>query len=221
MNIAEAMCRHVPQARLLLVSSGEVYGGSFLAARGPVNEKMALDPMTAYAASKAAAEHFVAHMTRRGLRAIRLRPFNHIGPGQSDRFVVAGFIAQIVNIERGREEPILRVGNLNSKRDFLDVRDVVSAYVEAMASEQLDSGAVLNVASGEARRIGDILDSLLKRAQVAIRVVVDPTRLRAVDVPVTAGDAGLARTLLGWAPVIPFEQTLVDMLEARRARPLL
>jgi GDP-4-dehydro-6-deoxy-D-mannose reductase len=219
-NIVEAMRRRVPEARLLLVSSGEVYGGSFLTARGPVNEHTVLDPTNAYAASKAAAELFIGPMTQQGLRAIRLRPFNHVGPGQSNRFVVATFIEQIVNIERGRQEPVLRVGNLDAQRAFLDVRDVVSAYVEAMASEGLDNGAVLNIASGEARRIGDILESLLMRAQVAVKVVVDPARLRAIDIPVAAGDAGLARELLGWVPKIPFERTLVDMLDARRATPL-
>jgi GDP-4-dehydro-6-deoxy-D-mannose reductase len=220
MNIAEAMCRHVPQARLLLVSSSEVYGGSFLTARGPVNEDMVLDPINAYAASKAAAELFVGQLTRRGLPAIRLRPFNHIGPGQSDRFVVATFIAQIVNIESGSQEPVLRVGNLDAKRDFLDVRDVVSAYVEALASEKLDEGTVLNIASGETRRIGDILESLLKRAKVPVKVVIDPARLRPIDIPVAEGDAGLARAILNWAPKISFEQTLADMLEARRAKSL-
>jgi GDP-4-dehydro-6-deoxy-D-mannose reductase len=220
MNIAEAMCRHVPQARLLLVSSSEVYGGSFLTARGPVNEDMVLDPINAYAASKAAAELFVGQLIRRGLPAIRLRPFNHIGPGQSDRFVVATFIAQIVNIESGSQEPVLRVGNLDAKRDFLDVRDVVSAYVEALASEKLDEGTVLNIASGETRRIGDILESLLKRAKVPVKVVIDPARLRPIDIPVAEGDAGLARAILNWAPKISFEQTLADMLEARRAKSL-
>jgi len=220
MNIAEAMRLHVPQARLLFVSTAEVYGGSFLTARGAVDERAVIDPMNAYAASKAAAELFIAQMARHGLRAIRLRPFNHIGPGQSDRFAVASFVAQIVNIENGRQEPVLSVGNLDAKRDFLDVRDVASAYVKAMAAANLDGGAVLNIASGEARRIGDILESLLKRAKVAIRVMLDPTRLRAVDIPIAVGDAGLARDLLAWAPKIPFEQTLADMLQAQRAKSL-
>jgi GDP-4-dehydro-6-deoxy-D-mannose reductase len=220
MNIAEAMCRHVPQARLLLVSSSEVYGNSFLTARGPVDEGMVLDPINAYAASKAAAELFVGQLTRRGFPAIRLRPFNHIGPGQSDRFVVASFVAQIVNIESGCQEPVLRVGNLDARRDFLDVRDVVSAYVEALASEKLDEGMVLNIASGKTRRIGDILESLLKLAKVPVKVIIDPARLRPIDIPAAEGDARLARAILNWAPKISFEQTLADMLEARRAKSL-
>jgi GDP-4-dehydro-6-deoxy-D-mannose reductase len=194
MNIAEAMRLHVPQARLLFVSTAEVYGG---------NERAAIDPMNAYAASKAAAELFIAQMARHGLRAIRLRPFNHIGPGQSNRFAVASFVAQIVNIESGRQEPVLSVGNLDAKRDFLDVRDVASAYLKAMVAANLDEGAVLDIASGEARRIGDILETLLKRAKVAIGVMLDPARLRAVDIPIAVGDSGLARDLLAWAPKIP------------------
>ena len=98
-------------------------------------------------------------MARHGLRAIRLRPFNHIGPGQSDRFALASFVAQIVNIESGRQEPVLSVGNLDAKRDFLDVRDVASAYLKAMVAANLDEAAVLDIASGDARRIGDILES--------------------------------------------------------------
>ncbi len=217
-NLAEAMRRHVPDARLLFVSTGDVYGGSFLTAQGPVDEHAAVDPMNAYAASKAAAELFIAQMARHGLRAIRLRPFNHTGPGQSDRFAVASFVAQIVDIERGLKDPVLRVGNLDAKRDFLDMRDVVSAYVKAMAAANLNDGVVLNIASGEARRIGDVLETLLKKAKVAAKVVIDPARLRVVDIPIAAGDARLARALLDWAPTIPFEQTLVDMLEARRAK---
>jgi GDP-4-dehydro-6-deoxy-D-mannose reductase len=218
MNIAEAMRRHVPRAQLIFVSSGDVYGASFLTAHAPVDEHAAVDPMSFYAASKAAAELFIAQAGREGLGVIRLRPFNHIGPGQSDRFVVASFVAQIVNIERGRQDPLLRVGDLDAKRDFLDVRDVAAAYVEAMTSEHLESGIILNIASGEARRVGDILESLLKKARVAIRTVADPARFRRVDIPITVGDARLARSLLGWAPKIPFEQTLADMLDARRAK---
>ena len=176
--------------------------------------------MNAYAASKAATELFIAQMARHGLRASRLRPFNHIGPGQSDRFALASFVAQIVNIESGRQEPVLSVGNLDAKRDFLDVRDVASAYLKAMVAANLDQGAVLDIASGEARRIGDILETLLKRAKVAIRVVLDPARLRAVDIPIAVGDSGLARDFLAWAPKIPFEQTLADMLQAQRAKSL-
>lgn len=115
-------------------------------------------------------------------------------------------------------EPVLHVGNLDAKRDFLDVRDVVAAYVEAMASERLESGAILNIASGEARRVGDVLESLLKKAKVPIRTVADPARFRPVDIQATVGDARLARALLDWAPKIPFEQTLTDMLDAQRAK---
>jgi GDP-4-dehydro-6-deoxy-D-mannose reductase len=119
---------------------------------------------------------------------------------------------------RAFQEPVLHVGNLDAKRDFLDVRDVVAAYVEAMASERLESGAILNIASGEARRVGDVLESLLKKAKVPIRTVADPARFRPVDIQATVGDARLARALLDWAPKIPFEQTLTDMLDAQRAK---
>ncbi|SDR61084.1 GDP-4-dehydro-6-deoxy-D-mannose reductase [Rhizobiales bacterium GAS191] len=219
LNIAEAMRRHVPQARLLFVSSSEVYGGSFRSASAPIDETVPLDPMNSYAASKAAADLLIGQMAHQGLQAIRLRPFNHTGPGQNDRFVVASFVAQIVGIERGDQEPVLRVGNLDAQRDFLDARDIVTAYAQAMAASDLTNGTVLNIASGRARRIGDILEDLLKRARVAIRILVDPARLRAVEIPVAVGDAGRARALLDWAPNIPFEQTLDEMLDAQRAKP--
>ena len=176
MNIAEAMRRHVPRAQLIFVSSGEVYGASFLTARAPVDEHAAVDPMTFYAASKAAAELFIAQAGREGLGVIRLRPFNHIGPGPSDRFVVASFVAQIVNIGRHARTRFFASATLDAERDFLDVRDVAAAYVEAMTSEHLESGTILNIASGEAHRVGDILESLLKKAKVALRTVADPAR---------------------------------------------
>ena len=219
LNLAVAMRRHVPQARLLFASSSEVYGGSFRHASAPLNESAVLDPMNLYASSKAAADLLIGQMAHEGLSAVRVRPFNHTGPGQEDRFVVPSFVAQIVNIERGRQEPVLRVGNLDAQRDFLDVRDVIAAYVLALASESLDKGTILNIASGQPRRIGDILETLLGRAKLPIRVVVDPAQLRPVEIPVAAGDAGRARALLGWAPQIPFEETLAEMLEARRAKP--
>ena len=169
----------MPQARLLFVSTAEVYGGSFLTARGAVDERAAIDPMNAYAASKAAAELFIAQMARHGLRAIRLRPFNHTGPGQSVRFRGSIFCrahGQYRDFVPGASP---KRSNLDAKRDFLDVRDVASAYVKAMAAANLDEGAALNIASGEARRIGDILESLPKRAKLAIRIMRDPSRLLA------------------------------------------
>ncbi len=128
------------------------------------------------------------------------------------------FAAQIAAIERGGREPVLRVGNLDARRDFLDVRDVVEAYLLAATVPGLPRGAVLNVASGEPRRIGDVLDALLALSRASIRVERDPALMRPSDVPVTAGDAARARELLGWRPRIPWETTLRDVLDDHRRR---
>ena len=128
------------------------------------------------------------------------------------------FAAQIAAIERGERDPVMRVGNLDARRDFLDVRDVVEAYRLAATVPSLPRGVVLNIASGEPRRIGDVLDALLAMSRAAIRVERDPALMRPSDVPVTAGNASRARDLLGWQPRIPWETTLRDVLDDHRRR---
>jgi len=153
---------------------------------------------------------------RRGLDVVLMRPFNHAGPGQGEGFVVSAFAAQIARIEAGAE-PVIRVGDLEAERDFVDVRDVCDAYALALTAP-LTPGTALNLASGRARRIGDVLEALLSMSRVAIRVETDPDRLRPSEVPCALGDATRARALLGWEPRIPFEDTLRDALEDWRAR---
>ncbi len=174
--------------------------------------------MNPYATTKAAADLLLGEMAEAGLQAVRFRPFNHTGPGQSTAFAVPSFAAQIAAIERGEREPVMRVGNLDARRDFLDVRDVVEAYLLAATASSLPRGVVLNLASGEPRRIGDVLDALLRLSSVAIRVERDPALMRPSDVPVTAGNAARARALLGWRPSIPWETTLRDVLDDHRRR---
>ncbi len=218
LNLAEAVIRHAPGARFVQAGSSEVYGGSFNAAGGTVDEDAPLAPLNPYATTKAAGDLLLGEMAEAGLDAVRVRPFNHTGPGQATAFAVPAFAAQIAAIERGEREPVLRVGNLDARRDFLDVRDVVEAYLLAATVPGLPRGVVLNVASGEPRRIGDVLDALLAMSRVAIRVEPDPALMRPSDVPVTAGDAARARALLGWRPRIPWETTLRDVLDDHRRR---
>ena len=117
----------------------------------------------------------IGQMAREGLNAIRVRPFNHTGPGQTERFVIPAFAAQIARIEAGIHEAVIRVGNLDARRDFLDVRDVADAYLSlALSSLSFEPGLVLNLASGTGRRIGDILDEFVSLASVKIRVETDP-----------------------------------------------
>ena len=220
MNLATSVLRHCPDCRFIFVSSSEVYGGSFRLSNLPLTELARLDPENTYAASKAAADLLVGQLARQGLQAVRLRPFNHTGPGQDSRFVIPSFASQIVQIEQGHLEPVLRVGNLDACRDFSDVRDIVAAYVAViMRSAQFEPGQILNLASGRPRRIGDILEQLVAKSRVSIRIETDPQKLRPNDTPSASGDATLARQQLGWSPQIDMDQTLADMLDHLRNNP--
>ncbi|MER8629843.1 GDP-mannose 4,6-dehydratase [Mesorhizobium opportunistum] len=212
MNLAESATRHAPQARFVHVSSSEAYGASFQSVRGPVTETVPLRPMTVYGATKAAADLMIGQMAHDGLRAIRFRPFNHTGPGQSDVYVVSAFARQIAEIVSGKSEPVIRVGNLEAERDFLDVRDVVRAYATAALAD-LDDGPehVYNIASGQPRKIRDILDMLIARSGIDIEVRADPEKFRPNDIPSASGDASKARAELNWTPLVPFEQTIADV----------
>jgi GDP-4-dehydro-6-deoxy-D-mannose reductase len=221
MNLAEAVLQHAPSARFIFVSTSEVYGESFKAAGQALDEDARLDPTTPYAASKAAADLLIGQVSREGLNAVRFRPFNHTGPGQMDEYVIPAFASQIARIEMGLQEPILRVGNLDVQRDFLDVRDVVEAYTLAVLRRtELAPGTIMNIASGVPRRVGDILEALLSKARVAIRVEQDSARLRPNDTPLAVGDATRAGTLLSWAPKIDWEKTLNDVLDDWRAKTI-
>lgn len=218
MNLAEAVRAEAPGCRFVFAGTSEAYGGTFAARAGiPLDEDAPLDPANTYAASKAAADLLVGQMARDGLDAVRMRPFNHTGPGQSDAYVIPAFAAQVARIEAGLQPPVLRVGNLDAVRDFLDVRDVVEGYVRALVAPDLPSGTILHLASGMPRRVGDILDALLRQARVPIRVEPDPDRMRPSDTPVAVGSAARARAALGWEPRIPFTQTLADVLDHWRA----
>ncbi|WP_192256434.1 GDP-mannose 4,6-dehydratase [Mesorhizobium caraganae] len=212
MNLAESVLRHAPKARFVYVGSSEAYGASFLNVAGPVTESAPLRPMNVYGATKAAADLMIGQMAYDGLRAVRFRPFNHTGPGQSDTYVVSNFARQIAEIVSGKSEPIIHVGNLEAERDFLDVRDVVPAYASS-AILDLDAGPdhVYNLASGQPRKIRDILDALIAQSGIDIEVRADPEKFRPNDIPVAWGDASKARAKLNWQPLVPFEQTIADV----------
>jgi GDP-4-dehydro-6-deoxy-D-mannose reductase len=214
MNLAYSVLRRSPKARFIFVSSSEVYGDAFKRLNRPVDENARLEPTNPYAASKAAADLLLGQLAREGLKVIRFRPFNHTGPGQTDRFVIPAFATQIARIKSGLQEPILRVGNLDARRDFLDVRDVVNAYLLALALPDRDSeaGEILNLASGIPRRIGEILDELIALTAVSVRIEQDPARIRANDTLLAIGDATAARRTLGWVPHVPWGVTLRDLV---------
>ncbi len=219
LNLARAVLAEAPACRFLYVSTSEVYGASF---RGgvPVTELTPLAPMNTYAASKAAADLAIGAMVNEGLRAIRVRPFNHTGPGQTEAFVVPAFARQMTRIEAGLQPARMKVGALEPARDFLDVRDICTAYIACLTqpNSALPPGTILNLASGIPRRIGDILQAMVRLAGIEVAVESDVGLLRPSDIPLACGDSSRAHQLLGWAPRIAWEQTLTDVLAYWRGR---
>lgn len=217
LNIGQAILSRAPNARLIYVGSSEAYGGSFLHCTEPLIESAALEPRSAYGATKAAADLLIGQMALDGLNAVRFRPFNHTGPGQAADYVVSAFARQVARIECGLQLPVVNVGNLEAERDFLDVRDVVAAYALAALPETcLPVGTVMNLATGAPLRIGAILSTLLGMANLPISVEVDPTRLRPNDIARASGSPDRANALLKWKPIIPFEQTIKNVLNSWR-----
>ena len=212
-NVLTAALRLAPGVRVLLVGSGEVYG-PLAPEAAPFDERSPLRPRSAYARSKAAADRLGAEWSARGLDVVRVRPFNHTGPGQSDSFVLASFARQLCEIEKQKQNPALRVGNLESIRDFLDVRDVVAAYL-ALLDRRVPAGAY-NVASGAGWRIGTLLERLMEIVGVRPATRVEPARLRPADRSI--GDASRLRLATGWAPRIPIADTLASLVEDWRCR---
>lgn len=196
---------------ILVVGSSEVYGGPGPEAM-PLDEEQPFRPENPYAVSKVTQDMLgLQYHLAYGMRIVRVRPFNHFGPGQSDRFVMASFARQVAEAERGLVPPVILVGNLEAQRDFLDVRDVVRAYL--LVTQPEFAGEVFNVASGKPRSIRSALDLLLSLAHAKLEVREDPGRMRPSDVPIIAGNATKLRQATGWAPRIPFEQTVADTLD--------
>jgi GDP-4-dehydro-6-deoxy-D-mannose reductase len=201
--------------RLVFASSGDVYG-KVATADLPIRESQRPAPNNPYAASKLAAEAAVAQFGGAdGPEVVLLRLFAHTGPGQSPDFACPAFARQIARAEAGLQAPSVRTGNLDARRDFSDVRDIARAYADAL--ERAPAGEPLNVCSGKAWRVGDALAALVALSTVAIDVGVDPEKLRPVDSPEIRGDGSRFQAATGWAPSIPFERTLADLLDAERA----
>lgn len=213
LNLLEAMRNAAPDAVLLFVSSSEIYGRSFQSGAA-LDEAALLQPRNHYAATKAAGDLMVAQYAETGIKTIRVRPFNHIGPGQSADFVVSAFASQIAAIEHGLHAPQLKVGNLDAARDFLDVRDVVAAYLDLLdRADEIESGTAFNICSGTSRPIREMLDKLVALSSTHCEVTVDPDRLRPSDTPVVAGDMTRLKALTGWQPRLEITSTLAAVLD--------
>lgn len=214
--VLEAIRQKAPTARFLGVGSAEEYG-AIPAGFDPwrVTEEYPLNPENPYAVSKVTQEMLTKFYARSyQLDTVWVRPFNQVGPGQNANFVLPAFASQIVSVEQGKQRA-LKVGNLEAVRDFTDVRDAVTAY--PLLLEQAESRSVYNLGSGNGKKIGDLLQTLIRLSNQEIPVETDPTRLRPSDVPVMVADNSRLRGL-GWTQHYEIEQTLQDVLEFERHR---
>ena len=218
LSLAEALLAEAPECLLVFASSADAYGASFRSGV-PLTEDAPLAPLNVYGATKAAADLALGALAASGLRVVRVRPFNHTGAGQSEDFVTAAFARQLALIAAGKQPPVLQVGDLSPVRDFLDVRDVCAGYVDCVAAaESLPQGAILNLASGTPRRIGDVLEDLMHAAGITADIRTDTARLRPSDIPVACGNAERAHVLLGWAPTVPWTETVTAVTRDWRDR---
>jgi len=207
--------REAGTERVLTIGSADVYG-KVSAEDLPISEDLALRPVSPYAASKVAADSVALQANLGfGQQVVRARPFNHLGPGQTDRFVAPALAARIAANELAGEK-IVKVGNLSPRRDFTDVRDVVRAY--RLLIEHGRAGEVYNVCSGTAIAIQDLAEQLITMARIPMVLEADPDLQRPVDIPVLRGDNSRIVGDTGWQPEIPLERTLEDLLDDRRRR---
>ncbi|MBI4320824.1 MAG: GDP-mannose 4,6-dehydratase [Chloroflexi bacterium] len=215
-NLLEAVREAEIDPLIHIAGSSEEYGLVY-PDEVPIKESNPLRPLSPYAVSKVGQELLAWQYCRSyGLRAIVTRGFNHTGPRRGHVFVTSSFAKQIAEIEKGLRPPVLKVGDLNSKRDWSDVRDIVRAYW--LALEKGVPGEVYNVGSGRARTVQEMLDILLTHSNVSIDIKQDPSRMRPSDVKVLWSDCSKFVEQTGWEPVISFEQTMRDLLDYWRKR---
>jgi GDP-4-dehydro-6-deoxy-D-mannose reductase len=211
LNLCLAIVEHVPDAKLIHVSSLEVYGGN----KDPsvcYSESSPLDPRSPYAVSKAASEFIIQQYgASHGLHYTMLRPSNHTGPGRKPAYVLSGFAKQLAEIKRGLRQPVLFVGNLNVHKDFVDVRDVVRAYGLVLTSDGAEQ-QIFNVCSGSSYSVSWLLDRMIDAAGVNVEIRIDPGRFRPADANYIRGSNSKIKNATGWRPEIPIETTLQDLL---------
>lgn len=212
LNVLEVAREEVPEATVVIVGSGQAYGQPETM---PVTEETRLEPLNPYAVSKAACD-MLGHQysTAHGLRVVRVRPFNHAGPGQPDDYVVSTLARQVAEAEVAGRDAVLHTGDVRSQRDFTDVRDVVRAYLLAAT---LEPGAY-NVCSGRCTSIAELIDMLRAEARVEVGQQTDPARMRPNEPPALRGSHERLTAAGGWEPKIPLEQTIRDTLDWWRER---
>jgi GDP-4-dehydro-6-deoxy-D-mannose reductase len=216
-NLLEAIRKHTKKPRFLVIGSSEEYGLVY-ENELPIKETNPLRPLSPYAVSKVTQDLMgYQYWKSYNLPIVRTRAFNHEGPRRGDVFMTSNFAKQIAEIEAGQRDPVIHVGNLVTRRDFSDVRDIVRGYWQLL--ERGEPGEVYNLCSGQAWSVRQVLDFLLSQARVSnVSVQEDPARLRPSDVPHLVGDATKIGKAMGWRTEIPFEQTLKDLLDYWRQR---
>ncbi len=210
LNILEAA--KTVSARVLVVSSAYVYG----AHDTPIDEDTPLRPVNHYGSSKAAADLAAISYALNGLHVVRVRPFNHVGPGQSPNFVLPTLVRQLAEIEAGTQEPVFKLGNVDSVRDFCDVRDMVRAY--PLLLDRGDVGAVYNLASGQGIAVRTLAEKVMALSDAEVRLDIDPARQRTTDIPYLVGDPSRAEAASGWHRETALTTTLQDMIAWEQAR---
>lgn len=210
-NLLEAILKAGADPKILITSSADIYG-KVKKEDLPIDEETSLNPTNPYSVSKITQDFLgLQYFLSYNLKVIRVRPFNHVGPRQSSNFVVSSFAKQIAQIEKKKIEPILKVGNLDSKRDFTDVRDMVRAY--DLIINRGDLGDVYNIGSGKSCKISEILDNLLRLSDAEIRIEKDEGRIRPGDTPELLADISKIKNKTGWIPEITIDKTLKETLD--------
>lgn len=208
-HLAEAALEQWPAARFIYISTAEVYGHP---QNLPLTETHPIKPVNPYAISKTAADHYCRYLYEdRNAAVVRMRPFNHAGPGQAPSFVLSDFAKQVAAIEAGQAEPVLHVGDLDSRRDFSHVSDVVRAY--RLAALKGKAGEAYNVCSGKSHAIGDVVDILRAQVSVHIEVKVDEEKLRPSEIRESVGSYAKLEADTEWKPEKTFEELLHDLLD--------
>ena len=213
LNLLEAVREQAPNAGTLLVGSAYAYGR----VDHPITETEPLRPVNHYGVSKAAADMLGFTYALEGLKVVRVRPFNHSGPGQSPDFVLPTLVEQFAEIKAGKREPVVRLGNLDSARDLSDVRDVVRGY--HLALQKARPGEAYNLGSGRGASVRELFELISDTSGIEATLVTEPARVRATDIPYLVANADKAREELGWEAKIPLKQTIQDMIEAGAGVP--
>ena len=208
LNIADSVRNNGINSRILSVGSSEEYGVYDM----PIKESFALNPLSPYSVARVSQEYMSKlYVDKFGMDIVMTRSFNHIGPRQNTRFVIPSFIEQLVNISKGKSENKMMVGNIDVVRDFTDVRDVVDAYYRII--KNAPNRSVYNVCSGRGVKLRDIIDTTSKNLGIKPNIVIDPSRVRANEIPSVVGDNTKLKTELGWKQKYNLQQTITDIIK--------